>query len=214
MKRHCKVVLLCLALAMGGAAAADVALIGVIGGKAAVLAVEGGDPKTVKVGQKWNGITVLSVEKDRATVEIDGKRRVLIHGQHYRSESAMRASRESVTLAADARGHFFTDGAINGVQQRFLVDTGASVVVLASTDAARMGLDYRKGALAVVQTANGTAEAHRIKLDSVRVGDITLSSVEAVVIHQAMPVALLGMSFLNRVEMKRDGPNMVLTRRF
>src|SRR5580765_3111266 len=66
------------------AALADVALIGVIGNKAAVLALDGGDPKTVKVGQKWNGITVLEVRKEQATVEMDGKKRVLSVGQHYR----------------------------------------------------------------------------------------------------------------------------------
>ncbi|HET9352270.1 MAG TPA: hypothetical protein VFO02_13180 [Burkholderiales bacterium] len=75
-------------------------MIGVIGDRAAVLAVDGGDPKTVKVGQKWSGITVISVERSEATVEIDGKRRVLKMGQHYHAAAAT-ADRQSVTLAAD-----------------------------------------------------------------------------------------------------------------
>src|SRR5882672_8139190 len=84
------------------AAAAEVALVGVIGDKAAVLAVDGGEPKTVKVGQKWNGISVISVEKERAVVEIDGKKRVLTRGQHYRSSGGSESSgRQSVTLASD-----------------------------------------------------------------------------------------------------------------
>ena len=66
------------------ALAAEVALIGVIGDKGAVLSLDGGDPKAVKVGQKWNGITVLEVRKDQATIEQDGKKRVLHLGQHYR----------------------------------------------------------------------------------------------------------------------------------
>src|SRR5258708_27055813 len=100
---------LLLLLACTPAAAADVALIGVIGDKAAVLAVDGGDPKTVKVGQKWSGITVLSVEKERATVEIDGKKRFLVPGPHHRSEaSASGTRRPSPTPAADAAGHFVT----------------------------------------------------------------------------------------------------------
>src|SRR5260370_17802477 len=87
-------------LAGTGAAAADVALIGVIGDKAAVLAVDGGDPKTGKGGQKWSGITVLSVEKERAPVEIDGKKRFLVRGQHYRSEaSATGTGRQTAPLA-------------------------------------------------------------------------------------------------------------------
>src|SRR5712691_2167803 len=133
------IIALLLLLACTPALAGEVALIGVIGDKAAVLAVDGGDPKTVKVGQTWNGITVHSVEKDRAVVEIEGKKRVLQQGQHYRAD-APTASRESVRLAADPRGHFFTEGAINGVPVRFLVDTGATVVVLPAADALRLGL--------------------------------------------------------------------------
>src|SRR5437867_13061554 len=90
------------------ATAAEVALLGVIGDKAEVLAHDSGEPKTVKVGQSWRGITVLAVEHDRATVEIDGKKRVLERGQHYRG-TASASTRESVTLAADARGHFFAE---------------------------------------------------------------------------------------------------------
>src|SRR5258706_15880622 len=78
-------------------AAADVALIGVIGDKAAVVAVDGGEPKTVKVGQKWQGITGIAVEKERATGEIEGKQRVLKRGRHYpTSERTGRSGRQTV----------------------------------------------------------------------------------------------------------------------
>lgn len=200
-------------LACSGALAAEVALIGVIGDKAAVLAVDGGDPKTVKVGQKWNGISVLSVQKDRATVEIEGKQRVLLHGQHYRA-SAAASDRAHVTLAADSAGHFVADGSVNGSPVRFLVDTGATMVALPGADALRMGLDYRKGEPGFTQTANGTVRVYRVRLDRVRLGTIELNNVDGVVMEQGLPIALLGMSFLNRLEMKRDGPTMTLTRRF
>jgi aspartyl protease family protein len=197
------------------AAAAQVALIGVIGDKAAVLALDGGDPKTVKVGQKWNGITVLQVEKERATVEIDGKKRVLQIGQHYRSEAAMAAGdRQTVTLAADASGHYFADGAINGVPMRFVVDTGATSIAIPAADAQRLGIDYRKGERGQVHTANGTVAAYRVRFDTVKLGAIELAGVEGVVIERGLSIGLLGMSFLSRVEMKRDGQNMVLIRRF
>src|SRR5437867_11583674 len=102
------------------ATAAEVALIGVIGDKAAVLALDGGEPKTVKVGQSWRGITVLAVEKDRATIEVDGKKRVLERGQYYSSGGAA-GGRAKATLSADPRGHVFVDGAVNGVPVRFVV---------------------------------------------------------------------------------------------
>jgi len=208
-----RIIALLLALACGPAAATDVALIGVLGDRAAVLAVGGGEPKTVKVGQKWSGVTVISVERGQATVEIDGKRRVLMIGQHYRSAAAP-SDRQSVTLAADPRGHFFTDGAINGNPVRFLVDTGATMIALPAADALRLGIDYRKGERGYSNTAGGVVPIYRVRLDTVRLGSIEVTGVDGVVIEQGLDIALLGMSFLNRVEMKRDGHTMVLIRRF
>ena len=207
------IIALLLALACGAAVAADVALIGLIGDKAAVLAVGGGEPKTVKVGQKWSGIAVISVERDQATVEIDGKQRVLKIGQHYRA-SAIASSREKVVLAADRGGMFVAEGAVNGIPMRFVVDTGATYVSLSASDATRMGLDFRKGRPVVMQTANGAVIKYLVKFDRVRLGGIELTGVDGVVGDQEMPYALLGMSFLNRLEMQRDGASMTLIRRF
>jgi aspartyl protease family protein len=215
---------LSLALAAGGAAAAEVTLTGMIGNKAAVLSIDGGAPKAVKVGESWNGVTVVSVQKDRATLRIDQKERILMQGQHYHSgatPSAAAASpappadnRTSATLAADSRGHFITDGAVNGVGMRFLVDTGATVVTLPAAEARRLGIDYRAGRRGMVQTANGIAPTYGISLDSVKVGGIELSAVDALVIEHGLDTPLLGMSFLNRVEMRRNGDTMTLIRRF
>ncbi|HEX5768141.1 MAG TPA: TIGR02281 family clan AA aspartic protease [Burkholderiales bacterium] len=194
--------------------ATDIALIGVIGDKAAVLALDGGDPRTVKVGQKWSGITVISVERGEATVEIEGKRRVLKMGQHYRTAAAAADERQSVTLAADSRGHFITQGAINGNPVRFLVDTGATVVALPAAEAVRLGIDYRKGQPGMSSTAGGVVPTYRVRFDTVRLGEIEVNGVDGVVLEQGLDIALLGMSFLNRLEMKRDGHTMVLIRRF
>ena len=196
------------------AGAADVAMIGAIGDKAAVLAIDGGNPKTVKVGQTWSGITVIAVERDQATIEIEGKRQVLRRGLHHRSAEAVASERQSITLAADSRGHFFSEGAINGKPTRFIVDTGATVIALPAAEAQRLGIDYRKGQRALTATAGGMVEAFRIRLDRVRLGDIELTGLDAMVIEQGLSVNLLGMSFLNRVEMKREGQTMTLIRRF
>jgi len=203
-----------LASAAAFAAADDVALIGVIGDKAAVLAIAGGEPKTVKVGQTWSGVTVITVTHERATVEIEGKRRELSLGQHYRAGGQVAATRESVTLAADARGHFFADAAVNGIPMRFVIDTGATAVALSAADASRLGIDWHNGARRTMQTANGATTGYLVKLDKVRVGGIELYDVDGVVLEQGMGVGLLGMTFLNRVDMRRDGDTMTLIRRF
>jgi aspartyl protease family protein len=208
------IIALGLAAASGAAAAAEIALVGVIGDKAAIIAIDGGNPKAIKVGQTWKGIAVVSVEKDRATFEIDGKRRVIQRGMHYRSGEAETSKRQSATLSADERGHFFAEGTINGAHVRFMVDTGASAVVLPGSEAVRLGLDYRRGQRMRMQTASGPTEAYVATLDRIKVGNIELINVEAMVIEKGLNIALLGMTFLNRVEMKRDGQVMTLTRLF
>ena len=202
-----------LALSVLAHAADEVALIGVIGNKAAVLSLGGGDPKTVKLGQTWSGITVRAVDRESATIEVNGEKRLLHIGQHYRS-SAMSSSRGSVTLSADARGHFFADGAVNGVPVRFVVDTGATLVALPRRDADRLGLDYRHAPRGTSRTANGPVPYYALKLDALRVGGIDLHNVDAMVVDGGLDQALLGMSFLNRVQMQRDGGTMILIQRF
>ena len=95
-----------------------------------------------------------------------------------------------------------------------LVDTGATMVALPAADAVRFGINYKNGRPAYVNTANGAVPAYLVKLDSVKVGDIELHQVDAVVQEQGLPIILLGMSFLNRTEMRREGEQMVLTKRF
>jgi aspartyl protease family protein len=134
-------------------------------------------------------------------------------GQAY--AAAARDGRRNVTLAADTRGHFVTMGSINGGSVRFMVDTGATFVSLSASEARRLGINYLQGQRGQLQTANGLTAAYRVKLDTVRIGDIELNNVDAVVGESdAMGVSLLGMSFLNRMEMKRDGQSMTLTKRY
>jgi aspartyl protease family protein len=207
--RHCSV--LALALAAAPALALEVSLVGTFGDKAAVLVIDGGAPRTVRVGGQAGAVQVISVTRDSAVIEVLGERRTLARGQHY---STGTSARPSVTLAADTRGHFVTDGAINGASVRFVVDTGATVIALPAADAVRLGLDYRKGPIAITKTAAGVVPVYRVRFDSVRLGSIELAQVEGVVIEQGLDIALLGMSFLNRVEMRQAGQFMTLTQRF
>jgi aspartyl protease family protein len=194
------------------ASAADIGLVGVFPGKAAVLVIDGGAPTAVRIGRTKQGVSVVSAGEDEAVIEVEGKRRTLRLGQY--ASSASRDTRQKVTLAADMLGHFYADGQVNGGSVRFLVDTGATMVALPAKIADRLGIDYEKGRRGLIQTANGPTVAYRIKLDEVKLGGITLQNVDAVVIARGLGIALLGMSFLNRVEMQRDGQSMVLTRRY
>ena len=195
------------------ALATDVSLIGTFGSTAAILSIGGGEPKTVKVGQSFGGVKLIAVENDRATIDADGKRSVLVRGQTYSSRGAASGA-QSVTLAVGAGGHFMADGQINGGAIRFLVDTGATTIALPASDANRLHIDYRNGRRGTTQTAGGPTPVFLVTLDTVRIGGIELQNVEAIVIEQGLPIALLGNSFLNRMEMRREGQTMTLTRRF
>lgn len=191
--------------------AADISVIGVFPDKA-VLVIDGSSPKTYSVGNTVaSGIKLISVNKNGAVFDANGKKQAIDLGEHVNRISP---SGTSVTLQADGRGHFIVQGQINGGTMRMLVDTGASFVALSASDAKRLGIDYTKGQPVYINTANGTVRGYKVRLDSVKIGDIVLNQVDGVVQDSGLTFALLGMSFLNRTEMRRDGEQMVLTKRF
>ena len=181
----------------------------------AVVTVDGGRPRTLSVGESTpEGVKLLSANSDSAVIEAAGQRQTLRLGEGTRLGRSEAKSAE-VTVTADSRGHFLTMGAINGVSVRFLIDTGATSIALSSSEARRLGINYLSGTRGYSSTANGVIPLYRVTLDSVRVGDITLNNVEAAVLEGGgLDVALLGMSFLNRMQMKRDGDTLTLVKRF
>ncbi|MCP5229012.1 MAG: TIGR02281 family clan AA aspartic protease [Candidatus Accumulibacter sp.] len=206
-------VTLCLAVMCTAVHGVDVGLAGVFPGKA-LLTIDGGAPRTVAVGARTaEGVRVLAVDSETATIESEGKKRILRVGQNVVSRPSAQSSGIAV-LTADGSGHFITTGNINGTTVRFLVDTGATMISLGASDARRIGIDASKGQRGTVNTANGQAPVSRVRLDTVRVGEIVLHGIDALVHQQDMPFVLLGMTFLNRLEMQRDGQQMTLRKRY
>jgi aspartyl protease family protein len=95
-----------------------------------------------------------------------------------------------------------------------VVDTGASVVSISVLEAQRMGLNYLAGQQVQMSTANGMIAAWRVKLATVRIGDVLVYDVDSVVSSGSMPYVLLGNSFLSRFQMTRTNDQMVLDKRF
>ena len=209
-----KLLLVLALLAPAAARATDVTVVGLFSGKV-VITVNRGTPRTLSVGQTTpEGVKLLGADSAGAVLEIDGKRQTLQMGQHFESPTQT-TERASVTLAPDARGHFVTDGQVNGGHVRFLVDTGATMIRLSTDDAQRLGIDFRSGVPGYSIVADGRrVPSYRIKLETVTLGSITLYGVDATVGEGGGNVALLGMSFLSRTEMRREGQNLTLTKRY
>ena len=118
----------------------------------------------------------------------------------------------SVSLPRAENGHFMTDGVVDGRRLNFLVDTGASVIALRESDAARLGIHpARREYTNRVSTANGSIMAAPVELNRVEIGDIIVRNVMALVLpDEALGQNLLGMSFLSRVHWQYQSGKLLL----
>lgn len=217
MNRRLAPLLLLFAFAQTAAHAESVALAGMLGSKA-LLIVDGSAPKSVAAGETHQGVKVISTSGDQAVIEQAGKRVTLRVGDAPVStggSGGMAGGKGNrIVLTASSGGHFMTAGQINGKAVQFMVDTGATSVAMSAQDAERAGINFKAGQPVNMSTANGVTQGYRVKLSSVRVGDVEIYEVDAVVIPQPMPFMLLGNSFLTRFQMTRENDQMTLVKRY
>lgn len=195
-------------------AAPDVRVLGLFNDRAVVL-VEGRQ-HVLRTGQEGPaGIRLLAADSESALLEIEGRTvRAGLDGRVTASKAL--AEVQEFQIWRNTAGMYTTVGSINGMPVSFLVDTGASKVTLNAGEARRLGIDFRVvGAPVTVSTASGVARGWTVSLDSVKTGGLELRNVEAVVLEGATPqVALLGMSYLARLEIANDGRQMILRKRY
>ncbi len=182
----------------------------------AMISVDGKKAKIVRAGSTHRGVKLISSDTSEAIVEVAGERRTLTLNSTATMGGALSAPKSnneasSIVLYEDERGFFESPGQINGRSVRFLVDTGANLVVFNSRVANRLGIDYLSGRRGFASTASGRAPMYTVNIDSIRVGGIVLDNIQAGVIEGGYPeIPLLGMTFLSRLDMNRSGKTMVL----
>lgn len=210
--------LLCLlvlaASAWGAQAASQVLVVGLFPG-AAVLNVDG-QRKLVRVGQTGpGGVQVISADSKGAVLRVDGVERAYSLSREPSEGFAVPAKR-SLSIAKGVGGHYWIAGSANGQPVQFLVDTGATSVALNEAQARSLGIDYRSvGTPLQVNTAGGVVRGWRVSLSSVKLGELEVLGVEAVVLEGGAPgEALLGMSFLSRVGWRVEQDVLVLESKF
>jgi len=196
-----------LALFVAAAAWAQSVFVVSLSSSQAQIVVNGTAARSLWIGETSpEGVTLSDIRSGLASFEAGGRRFTLGLGQSSVAETVLRAS---------SSGHFFANAALNGVTFPAVIDTGATLVVLNSDQAERMGIDLRQSQRVTTHTANGPVPAYVITLASVQVGEIGLLNVPAMVLEggaEKLPAVLIGMSFLKHFEMRRAGQTMTLTR--
>jgi len=110
-------------------------------------------------------------------------------------------TRRSARISVRDDGHYWARALVNRkASVEFMVDTGASVVALTYKDAQKMGLkpetlDYRW----TIHTAGGETMGASVLIDSIKINQVHIRNVEAMVLRTDMDQSLLGMSFLNKL---------------
>lgn len=193
--------------------ATDIMVLGLFKNKA-IVNIDG-KQRTLKKGKKSpEGVTLIFADSDVAVLEVDGKEQEFKLGRQVSTNFKQKTLAEAKILPTN--GMYSTVGFINGQQVNFLVDTGATWIAMNAHQARRLGINFRyTGKRGSVSTANGIAPVYRVTLAKVRVGEIELTNVAAGVLEGDSPrEVLLGNSFLNRVEMQRQGQVMLLKQKF
>jgi aspartyl protease family protein len=118
----------------------------------------------------------------------------------------------SVVFARANDGHFHVEAMVDGTRINFLVDTGASGIVLSPADARRLGFDPAQLDYSIwTSTANGNGRAAKVNLNSIVIGPIRRAAMQALVNQADMDGSLLGMTFLNSLgSFTVEGDKLVL----
>ncbi len=199
------VLLVCMTIASNVYSAPRINYRGMLYGKASIR-VNGRLIKLTSGQTSKNGVKLLSANLEAIVVLVEGKR---YRYKKYSSQGTILA--EEVTLIRNpGSSGYWAKGRINGKDVTFLIDTGASHVVM-NKDQARAFKIKRGNKKIQVSTATKIETAYQVTLDTVSVGDIELQNIPAIITkHKYPPYPLLGMSFLRHVEINQKNEQMTL----
>jgi aspartyl protease family protein len=181
----------------------------------AVVTIDG-KQRILKVGTPSpEGVNLIASDSEKATLEWQGERFERTLTREISSHYADRAEKEEARIPRGRDNHFFTTGRINGQPVQFMVDTGAFAIAMTPAEADRLRLNWRQGERFVADTAGGGTPSYKFMLDSVSVGDITLRNITAaVIVADSSTNILLGMSFLEKTEMREENNVLVLRKKY
>jgi|GEM_PF-543150 len=187
----------------------DIQVLGLFENKA-FLRIDG-EEVMLREGQSTSqGVTVNRVSSEAVEIQFwDDVRQYSVNNRIYAGYREPDSA--SAQIAVNDSGQYIARGSVNDLPASFLVDTGASILLLSERTAGTLSLKFNKGPLTYVDTASGTVKGYGVILEKVQVGSIVLSDIEATVIPGEAPAnILLGMSFLDKVEIRKSNELMTL----
>jgi aspartyl protease family protein len=174
----------------------------------------GDEQKIVRKGETFAGVFLKSSSGRGAVVIIDDKEMKLDLNQSI-AGNFKKPDRSNLKIYPDSSGMYYVKGRINGQSTRFLVDTGATFVTMSGNKARSLKIDFRKGTPSTAQTASAIVPVWQIRLDSVTIGGIKLTNIDATVIAGSRPAeVLLGNSFLQHTQLQKAGSVLEIRKRF
>lgn len=192
-----------------GTRPADIKIVGLFK-DAAVLNIND-QRKLVRVGDNSNDVRLLAANSEKAMIEVKGKRYLLSMVDDAAIRVGLPPATNTQAHLISNGGMYSVTGSINQQLADFIVDTGASYVTMNAQHAKRLGLDYSNAQKVMMNTAKGKTTAHVFTIKSIRIGGIELNNVKAAVVHELdSKKMLLGMSFLNQVEIQQKNGLMIL----
>ena len=161
--------------------------------------------KTGKISPE--GVLLLSADSTEALIENNGTRKTYTLDTRISGNYNKPSGIQTVTLTPDEQGMYWVTGTVNGVNMKFVVDTGSTLISMNRHEAEKLGIDYKsEGIKTFSNTAGGRDPVYVVRLQKVKIGEIMLRDVFAAIHDSDFPdVTLLGNSFLNRVDMEREG---------
>lgn len=153
------------------------------------------------------GVLLISADSTAAVIENNGVQAAYALDNRISGNYGEPSGIQTVTLTPDKQGMYWVTGTINGVETKFVVDTGSTFISMNRRAAEKIGIDYKSaGIKSFSDTAGGIDPVYVVRLHKVRIGDILLRDIYAAIHEGDFPAyTLLGNSFLNRVDMEREG---------
>ena len=181
----------------------------------AVISING-TQRILKVGKPSpEGVSLVSSDSKKAVLEWQGERVERTLTKTITNNFSAPASKDEVRIERGHNNHYFTPGQINGRLVNFMVDTGAFTIAMTPTEADRLGLNWRKGERFMAGTAGGGTPGYKVTLNTVSVGGITVHNIEgAVIVAEGNTDILLGMTFLEKTEMREENNALILRKKY